>query len=211
MASCFHLRQRLAARFMAGVGANSGGDYASVLARYKRELFARLRGTVLEIGPGAGANLAWYPRDIRWIGLEPNPYMHPYLRRAAARLGLPVDLRSGAAERIDADDRSVDFVVGTLVLCSVDDPRATLREIARVLRPGGQYLFIEHVAAPRGTRLRRVQDLLQPPWTFVADGCHPNRETWAAIEGAGFAHVSYERFSTPVFPVGPHIAGAASV
>jgi ubiquinone/menaquinone biosynthesis C-methylase UbiE len=175
----------------------------------KRALFADLRGTVLEIGPGTGANFRYYPPDIRWIGVEPNPYMHPYLRREAARQGLGIDLRLGTAEHLDVPDASVDAAVGTLVLCSIENPDAALREIARVLRPGGRFLYIEHVAAPPGTRLRRIQRLVRPLWQALGDGCRPDRETGTALERAGFARVRYERFTVPVPVVGPQIAGEA--
>jgi ubiquinone/menaquinone biosynthesis C-methylase UbiE len=110
------------------------------------------------------------------------------------------------------DDESVDAVVCTIVLCSVRDLSATLGEIRRVLRPGGRFVFMEHVAAPRGTGLRRVQRLLRPVWQFLADGCTPDRETDAAIRAAGFSHVEIERFRLPrevSVLAGPHIAGEA--
>jgi len=123
----------------------------------KAALFANLEGTVLEIGPGTGANLSYYPQDIHWIGVEPNPFMHDYLREQAQTLGLTLDLRQGTAEDLGLADESVDAVVSTLVLCSVPEQARTLQEIRRVLRPGGRFLFVEHVAAPQGTWLRRVQ------------------------------------------------------
>jgi SAM-dependent methyltransferase len=206
MALLSDLRKRLAARLIAGVNE----DYEQVVAPYKRRLFAGLRGDVLEIGPGDGVNLRYYPHEIRWVGIEPNPYLRPYLQAEAARLNMPIDLRSSVAEHIDAPDHSMDTVVGTLVLCSVANQQAVLREVLRVLRPGGRFLFIEHVAAPRHTRLRHLQNAVRPVWQFLVDGCQPNRETWRALEQAGFAQVSYERFDTPVAIVGPHIAGQAT-
>ncbi len=176
----------------------------------KRALFADLAGTVLEIGPGTGANLPAFPRGIHWIGIEPNPFMQRHLRERASRLGLGVELHAGTAERLPVPDASVDAVVSTLVLCSVADPEAALGEIRRVLKPGGRFIFIEHVAAPRGSRLRRVQQAIRPVWRFAVDGCHPDRETWAAIEGAGFASVHLAHFHAPIAVVGPHIAGVAT-
>ena len=200
-----HLRKRFAARFIGG--RNDG--YESVVASYKRRLFSDLHGDVLEIGPGGGANLAYYPRHIRWVGVEPNPFMHKYLRAEAGKLGLQPELRSGVAERLDVPDDSIDAVVGTLVLCSVSDQQAALREMLRVLKPGGRYLFVEHVAAARGTRLRRLQNWIRPVWQFVGDGCQPNRDTGAVIERAGFSSVRYESFSVAIAIAGPHIAGLA--
>jgi len=183
-------------------------------ADYKQALFASLQGDVLEIGPGTGPNLPYYPVGIRWIGIEPNPYMHPYLRKEAERLGLHVDLRRGNAENLETDDKSVDAVVGTLILCTVPDVSRTLQEVLRVLKPGGRFVFVEHVAAPRGSWRRRVQQLARPVWKALADGCHPDRETWLALENAGFESVSLQHFLIPfpmAFPiVGPHIAGVAT-
>src|SRR5439155_26769491 len=130
----------------------------------KRALLGTLHGTVLEIGPGTGANLPYYPPDIQWVGVEPNPYMHPYLQKEAGRRGLRADLRTGVAERLPLPDESVDAVVSTLALCSVADLPQVLREVRRVLRPGGRFIFIEHVASPPGTRLRRLQNLVRPVW-----------------------------------------------
>jgi SAM-dependent methyltransferase len=185
------------------------GSYEPLVRERKQALLGDVRGTVLEIGPGAGPNLAYYPRGITWVGVEPNPHMHPYLRAEAARRGIPVELRGGSAEELPAEDGGVDAVVSTLVLCSVADVGRALAEVRRVLRPGGRFVFLEHVAAPAGTSLRLVQNVLQPLWTPLADGCRPNRETWAAIEAAGFARVELAHFRLPVAPVGPHIAGVA--
>jgi SAM-dependent methyltransferase len=189
--------------------ARFGGRYERMVAERKQKLFAGLRGEILEIGPGAGPNLCYYTKDCRWIGVEPNPFMHPYLRQAAARAGLSIDIRSIEAERLPATDSSIDAVVSTLVLCSVRDPEEVLHEIHRVLKPGGRFLFLEHVAAPEGTRLRRVQRFIRPMWKCLADGCHPDRETSAAIMRAGFSAVEMEHFRLPLGPVGTQVAGIA--
>ncbi len=184
--------------------------YERWMAERKRALLGGLRGTILEIGPGAGVNLGYYSPGMRWIGIEPNPYMQAYLRKEAEKLGLQVDLRTAVGERLDVADRSVDAVVGTLVLCSVSDVARVLKEIRRVLKPGGRFVFIEHVAAPRGTWLRRLQGWLAPFCGFFAEGCHPDRETWTAIEDAGFTDVRIEHFRMPMPVVSPHIAGVAT-
>jgi SAM-dependent methyltransferase len=186
------------------------GRYERLVALRKRALFDGLAGTVLEIGPGTGANFAYYPPDIRWIGIEPNPFMHPYLLAAAARAGLSIDIHDGTADRIDLEDESADTVVSTLVLCSVPDVSGALREIQRVLRPGGRFLFIEHVAALPGTWLRRTQRMLRPLVRTLADGCHLDRDTSLAIERHGFAGVAYQRFRLPIPLVSPHIIGVAT-
>jgi len=197
--------QRLFAALMARGSVSS----EPLVAERKHALLGDLRGTVLEIGPGTGVNLAYYRRDVQWMGIEPNPHMHPYIREAAERLDRSIELRHGTAERLPVADDSVDAVVSTLVLCSVPNPAVKLQEIKRVLKPGGAFVFVEHVAAPRGTWLRRIQGWVRPLWRMLGDGCHPDRETWAIIEGAGFARVQLEHFQLPSGIVGPHIAGTA--
>lgn len=184
--------------------------YERLVADRKRLLFRDLHGTVLEIGPGTGPNFRYYPADIRWIGVEPNPFMHPHLQRAAGQAGLAVEIREGTAERLDAPDNSVDAVVSTLVLCSVPDLSAALEEIGRVLRPGGRFLFLEHVADRPNTSTRRVQRVLRAPVRYLADGCHLDRETWLAIERCGFGEVACRHFRLPVPVVAPHIVGVAT-
>ncbi len=178
-------------------------------AARKRALLGDLRGVVLEIGPGTGPNLPYYSRDVRWHGLEPNPAMFPYVQRQAQRLGMTIDLRAGRSETIDAPENTFDAVVSTLTLCSVADPERTLQEIRRVLKAGGRFVCIEHVAAPRGTGLRAVQRIVRPVWKPFSAGCHPDRETWAVIEDAGFHSVQLEHFRLDMPIVGPHIAGFA--
>ena len=197
-------------RLLAFALAHFHRSYERKVAERKRALFADLTGDVLEIGPGTAPNLAYFPAGIHWIGFEPNPFMHRYARRTAAQRGISIDLRSGRGEHLDAEDASVDAVVSTLVLCSVADVEATLREIRRVLRPGGRFLFMEHVAAPAGSGARRLQRLIRPVVRCLADGCCPDRETGRAIEAAGFSTLRYERFTLALPIVGPHIAGIAT-
>ncbi|MGF1495508.1 MAG: class I SAM-dependent methyltransferase, partial [Elainellaceae cyanobacterium] len=126
------------------------------------------------------------------------------------RLGLTVHLQTGTAERLDAEDNSLDAVVSTLVLCSVDNLEGTLQEVRRVLKLGGKFYFVEHVAAPADTTLRRVQQWIRPFWQAIGDGCRPDRETWKAIEQAGFQQVNYEKFRAPILAiVSPQIIGIA--
>lgn len=205
------LRKRLFAWAMA----RSGTAYEAANEARKRALFGSLHGAILEIGPGAGSNLRFYQPDAQWTGVEPNPYMHPYLLRTIQSLGRPMEryhIDSGDSRgiRLPAEDASVDAVVSTLVMCSVPNPEDSLQEILRVLKPGGRFAFIEHVAAPPGTRRRRVQDFIQPLWSWIGDGCHPNRETWRTIQGAGFARVELEHYvSDGGGLASPHIAGTA--
>lgn len=201
----------LGQRFFAWLTAKTEQASNQMLDERKQNLFAALSGTVLEIGPGTGANLPYYPAGLHWIGLEPNPAMHGYLREKAELGGLSADLRLGSAEQINVPDASVDAVVSTLVLCSVDSPATSLQEVQRVLRPGGRFIFLEHVAAAAGTKIRTAQNILNPVWKVVADGCHPNRETWRDLEQAGFASLVYEHFemSGGLTFMTPMIAGIA--
>jgi len=180
------------------------------LATHKSKLFADLSGTVVEIGPGAGANLRHFvDKKIRWIGVEPNRYMYRPLREEARRLGLRIEVLLGAAEELPIKAASIDYAISTLVLCSVVDQRRALSEILRVLQPGGKIIFIEHVAAQPGTWLRRLQAAVKPLWRRMGDGCHPDRDTRAVIERSGLTVVGVEEFAAPLPVVRPHIAGYA--
>jgi ubiquinone/menaquinone biosynthesis C-methylase UbiE len=197
-------------RIFAWALARFNARYEQFSAKYKERLFAGLSGTVLEIGPGTGVNLRFFrDRTVRWIGVEPNLYMERYLRDEATRLGVPIDLRVGTADDLPVSDGSVDAVISTLVLCCVPDQQQALREILRALKPGGRLVFIEHIAAPHGSRLRRIQNLVTPIWKRLGDGCHPNRETWSELEHAGFGQVNYETVTAPVPVVSPQIVGVA--
>lgn len=198
-------------RFFAWLVAKLDEHYGEEVDDRKRCLLADLHGTVVEIGAGAGANLPFYPDGIGLVAFEPNPYMHPYLRDDADRLGIEIEIRSATAEGMDVEDESADFVVCTLVLCSVDQVAAVLREVLRVLKPGGRLIFLEHVAAPAGTRRRRWQRRLRPLWKRIGDGCRPDRETWKTLEEAGFSDLEIEHFESRTIPiVRPHIAGVAT-
>jgi ubiquinone/menaquinone biosynthesis C-methylase UbiE len=135
--------------------------------------------------------------------------MNGFLEKEARRLGLDIELHGGTVEALPFADESVDHVVSTLVFCSVDDQARALREVWRVLKPGGRFVFIEHVAAAEGTTLLRLQSVMAPAWRLVADGCRPDRRTWEAISSAGFGAVEIERFHVSAGPFGPHIAGFA--
>jgi ubiquinone/menaquinone biosynthesis C-methylase UbiE len=181
------------------------------LGELKQAVLGNLQGKILEIGPGAGANLAYYPQDIHWIGIEPNPFMFAYLEREAENRGIKtVEIHQGVAENLPIEDNSIDAVVSTHVLCSVKDIAASLQEIDRVLKPNGKFVFIEHVAGDCGTWTRRVQDGIEPVWHVLFDNCHPNRETGKFLENAGFEEVDYQQFQLAFPVVSPHIVGVAS-
>ncbi|UJB70040.1 class I SAM-dependent methyltransferase [Acaryochloris sp. 'Moss Beach'] len=199
-------------RFFAWAMATAAQGYETKMADRKQQLFAHLQGEVLELGPGAGPNLTYFKPDIHWLGLEPNPYMHPYLQQQADELGLNIEVQTTTLADIAISDNSKDVVLCTLVLCSVPDLESTVQDILRVLKPGGQFLFIEHVMAPAGSFLRQVQTGLCPLWQVIGDGCRLDRETGKVIESAGFANVDYQTFEAPVpiAVVKPHIMGVAT-
>ncbi|KAM5567234.1 hypothetical protein ABKV19_015373 [Rosa sericea] len=193
-------------------------SYEDEIAGYKSELFAKLKGKaeqVLEIGIGTGPNLRYYGADdgVRVFGVDPNKKMERYAQAAAVAAGLPLsnfEFIQAVGEAIPLDDASVDAVVGTLVLCSVKDVNKTLKEIKRVLRPGGLYLFVEHVAAKDGTTLRFIQSVLDPLQQTLADGCHLTRETGTDISRSGFSGVELSMTSlSSTSIINPQIYGIA--
>ena len=176
-------------------------------------LLASARGRVLEIGAGTGLNLQHYPGEVEEIVLtEPEPGMMRRAEAKAAELGLPVRFVEASGEMLPFSDGEFDTVVATLVLCSVDDQADVLAELRRVLKPGGRFLFIEHVRSDE-PKLGRWQDRLERPWAAtVGMGCHPNRRTLESIESAGFEIEELERGTLPNVPplTRPTIAGRAS-
>jgi len=160
------------------------GERAGMRAR-RRDLLALARGRTLELGAGTGLNLPHYPDAVDELILaEPAAPMRKRLQKAVRRGGRAATVLDAAAERLPMDDGSVDTVVSTLVLCSVEQPSAVLDEIKRVLAPGGQLLFLEHVRAD-SARLAAWQDRLETPWRRFAEGCRCNRPTVALIDAAG--------------------------
>lgn len=180
---------------------------------HRRRLVAAARGVVVEIGAGYGATFPFYPAAVTGVlALEPDPTLRELALAAARRAPVPVTVEDGVAESLPAADASVDVVVSSLVLCSVADQSVALAEVVRVLRPGGLLLFYEHVRSAHRV-LAAAEDLLTPLWSRMAGGCHPNRDTTAAIAGAGFTVQGLERFGFSVLPGNPrlaHVLGQAS-
>ena len=211
------VRRGLRARLFAWSLAHADAQQHRLYGGRKRRLFAEVEGreghppVVVEIGAGAGPNARYLPTGARWVCVEPNVHFHSRLQRSADAHGLDLEVHAGTAEAIPLADGAADAVVSTLVLCSVSDVPRSLAEIRRVLRPGGLFLFVEHVAAPPGTLLRRLQHGLRRPWGWLADGCRPDRETEVAIRAAGFDAVEVERWRAPLGLAAPHIAGTARV
>lgn len=163
----------------------------------RRETVGQARGRVLELGAGTGLNLDLYPESVQNLTLtEPDPHMIKQLRKRVEESARKAEVIEAPAEQLPFEDDSFDSAVVTLVLCTVPDPAAALREIGRVLKPGGQFLFLEHVRS-RNPSLAKWQDRLEGPWRFLGDGCHCNRDTVSTISAAGFDLGEVER---PEFP-----------
>jgi ubiquinone/menaquinone biosynthesis C-methylase UbiE len=181
------------------------------LREMRRELLSEAQGRTIDIGSGTGANLELYPAEVELVMAEPDPHMARQLRRKLAASGREVEFVEAGAEDLPFEDSSFDTAVFTLVLCTVPDPRAALGEVARVLKPGGKMLFLEHVRS-RHPGLARWQDRLEKPWRFVGDGCHCNRDTVATIEASPLQLEHVERGKLPKAPpiTRPLARGSAS-
>ncbi|XP_061272903.1 thiol S-methyltransferase TMT1B [Bos javanicus] len=193
-----------------------------VMESKKRELFSQINGlagtsgkvALLELGCGTGANFRFYPAGCKITCLDPNPHFEKFLTKSMAEnrhleyerfvVAFGEDMRQLA-------DGSMDAVVSTLVLCSVESPKRVLQEVRRVLRPGGVFFFWEHMAEPRGSWAFLWQQVLEPTWKHIGDGCHLTRETWRDLENAQFSELQVEQHPPPIkwLPVGPHIMGKA--
>jgi ubiquinone/menaquinone biosynthesis C-methylase UbiE len=183
-------------------------------AQHRARLLAGLTGAVIEVGAGNGLNFAHYPREVtRVLAVEPEARLRDLAHRAAAAAPIPVDVVDGLAEHLPATSASFDAAVACLMLCSVPSQPAALAEMHRVLRPGGQLRFFEHVQASSAS-MRRLQRVLDATvWPPLCGGCHTGRDTAAAIENAGFAIRTVNRFSYPEAqvrgPAATHILGTA--
>jgi len=165
------------------------------LAEWRHGLLRQVSGEVLEVGAGTGANIKFYSDNVsRLVLTEPDKHMRRLLEEQVSNHNPgKVAVSSGTAEQIEAVDESFDFVVATLVCCSVKDLNICLAEIHRVLRPGGSLVFLEHVAAADGSRIRRWQNRINPIWKAIMGNCHLNRETEQAIVAEGFEIIQIER------------------
>jgi ubiquinone/menaquinone biosynthesis C-methylase UbiE len=181
------------------------------LREMRRELLAGARGRVLELGAGTGLNLDLYPDAVEGLAmLEPDPHMAKRLRVTASASSRTVSVSEASAERLPFEDAGFDTVVATLVFCTIPNPAAALSEVARVLKPGGKLLFLEHVRAD-DPRLASWQDRLEKPWRFVGDGCHCNRDTVATIEASPLSLEDVRHGELPKAPpiVKPLVSGSA--
>ena len=208
------VKAKLSQRFLAFVLSKSENIEDKIYGGKKRKLISDLKGTILEIGAGTGINLKYYPSDAKIILLEPNPIMQKHIKKNVHLLQTQVKIIKGIAEKIPLKDKSVDVVVSTLVLCSVNNVDKVLSEIYRVLKNGGRFIFIEHVGDIEGSFKRKLQDFsIHTPWKFFSDGCHPNREILNNIKKFDFRKTKIEKCmikgSGLNYLINPHIYGYA--
>jgi ubiquinone/menaquinone biosynthesis C-methylase UbiE len=182
-------------------------------AKHRAELLAGLSGRVIEVGAGTGLNFRHYPATVTGVvAVEPEPFLRDLAAKAALDAPVPVDVVDGTAGALPSEDSEFDGVVASLMLCSVRDLPGALAEMRRVLRPGGELRFYEHVASEHAIA-RSMQRTLDVVWPHVAGGCHTSRDTATAIADAGFDIAECRRFkfrpSIFAAPVAPHIIGVA--
>ncbi|HJQ47237.1 MAG TPA: methyltransferase domain-containing protein [Amycolatopsis sp.] len=186
-------------------------DDAAGAAEHRDELLAGAAGRAIEVGAGHGINFAHYPTTVTDVlAVEPEPNLRTRATAAALRAPVPVRVVDGFAEMLPATDGEFDVAVTSLVLCSVRDLGAALRELRRVLKPGGELRFYEHVRAeqPGFVRYQKAVDVV---WPHLAGGCRLVRATDQAIADAGFTveRLRSFRFPTPRSPAAPHVLGLA--
>jgi ubiquinone/menaquinone biosynthesis C-methylase UbiE len=205
------IRHPLFARFYVRL---SGAMEAAGVARHRDGLLAGLSGSVLEVGAGNGLNFSHYPPGVSSVlAVEPEPYLRAIAENSAKNASVRVTVADGNAEHLPADDGTCDAVVASLMLCSVPDLGLALAEMHRVLRPGGELRFMEHVRAqtPGHQRLQRLADTTI--WPACFGGCHASRDTVAAISSSGFTVTELLRYNLPEsrfpWPTSPHARGIA--
>jgi ubiquinone/menaquinone biosynthesis C-methylase UbiE len=181
-------------------------------AELRDRVLAGLIGRVIEVGAGNGMNFAHYPNTVtEVVAVEPDNHLRGLAEEAAARAAASVHVVAGHATALPADDASFDAAITSLVLCSFPDVPAALTEIRRVLKPGGELRFFEHVRSANPL-FGLLEDAITPLWLRVGGGCHPNRDITAAIRAAGFDIGELDRFSyAPLrfYPSHAHILGRA--
>uniref|UniRef100_A0A8C8SFR3 Methyltransferase type 11 domain-containing protein n=1 Tax=Pelusios castaneus TaxID=367368 RepID=A0A8C8SFR3_9SAUR len=196
--------------------------YNRKLFHHKQELFSSMQEfagpsgelRLLEIGTGSGANFQFYPLGCRVTCTDPNPNFERFLLKSIAEsphLQCERFVVAGGEDLRPAADSSMDVVVCTLVLCSVRSIEQVLSEVLRVLRPGGALYFLEHVAAHPSSWEYFWQQIYNPTWRYLGDGCCLTRETWRDLEKAGFSELKLRHIRAPLSwsPTRPHIIGYA--
>ena len=200
----------LMAKFYDGVMAKTE---SACLGTWRKEWIGQVRGRVLELGAGTGVNIPFYTNAVSEVCLtEPDPNMrHQLETRLTDACDSRMYISASSAEALSFPDAHFDWVVSTLVLCSVEDPSKSLKEVYRVLRPGGGLVFIEHVCAKNNPARLKWQRRIEPIWRRIADGCHLTRDTASSILNAGFSIESIAHESMRKAPpfIRPSIRGVA--
>ena len=197
---------RLWERIVAPASVRRGAD------EHRRKLLHGLGGRVIEVGAGHGTNFPYYPASVeRVLAVEPEGRLRRRAERSARSASVPITVLDGVAEELPGEVGSFDAGVAALLLCTVPDPDRALSEFFRLIRPGGELRFYEHVVArrPLYAHLQRLADATF--WPRMLGGCHPDRDTGAAIERAGFVIERCKRFTFSPMPFSPmpHILGVA--
>jgi len=175
-------------------------------AEHRHRLLAGLSGRVIELGAGNGLNFRHYADPVTEVlAVEPDDVLRAHAERAALRATVPIRVVPGHADELPAEQGGFDAAVASLVLCSVPDPASALRELHRVVRPGGELRFYEHIRSARRW-IARAEDLIQPLWSRACGGCHPNRDTVTAISSAGFVVSEVEQIKFGL----QHVLGRAT-
>ncbi|KAK2858343.1 hypothetical protein Q7C36_006262 [Tachysurus vachellii] len=212
---------RLYKRFFPFLMYKISASYSVKMKDRKRELFRGLARfsppraplRVLEIGCGTGVNFEYFPPGCKVTCTDPNPHFELYLQNSmklSQHLEFDRFMVTSAEDLRQVEDGSVDVVVCTLVLCSVQNPDKVLQEAKRVLREGGAFFFMEHVVAEESSWTYFFQHVLQPFWYYFGDGCEMTRATWKNVEQAGFSEVQLHHIQAPISAlIKPHIMGYA--
>ncbi len=182
-----------------------------LFGKSKRSLFKGHPETVVEIGPGAGANMRYLKKGTKLIAIEPNIHMHANLKKSAKKYGITLEIKTVIGESIDLPDNSIEFVACTLVMCTVANPAKCVEQIKRILKPAGVFVFIEHVKAKENTIVSFIQNVTHKPWHWFFEGCNTKRDTKSLLESAGFSSLSIEEYNSysPFVPITPQIRGRA--
>jgi ubiquinone/menaquinone biosynthesis C-methylase UbiE len=182
-------------------------------SEHRDRLLAGLHGRVIEVGAGNGLNFSHYPSTVtEVVAVEPESFLRARAEEADRAVSVPMTILDGTADALPVPDAAFDAGIASLVLCSVPDQVTALAELHRVIRPGGELRFFEHVVSKRAgpARVQHIADRTIRP--YLSGGCHAGRDTLAAIKAAGFVIEHSERFSfrpNPIDVTSPHILGTA--
>jgi SAM-dependent methyltransferase len=198
------MRKRLFAMLLA----RFAGVYERLVEHHKRTLFRQVTpgSLVVEIGTGTGTNFRYLPDSIDYVGLEPNVHLMQFLQHLPHGWQVKTERLQDAAASLTGQ---ADYVISTLVLCSIPDRKQALADIVRMLKPSGKFLFIEHVAAPPSSFQRLLQRVLRLSWKWCFDGCDLCNATVVDLQSAAFLKVEFERVQLKLGPIGNHIVGIA--